>query len=264
MFNLEAGIYHNFILGNGLIVHNSNQIPHGKVYVPGVGDYQVEYAPFKGVENPKTYTIEQLTDPTLPWDIARFKGSPKWGATGQGAIESQVTFPDRFSWQNQFFLDNRGVITSFADIGPAVPCYAITTQEVRVILPLSAEVWAVDVLSPPPAGLGNVRFVKQSIVASPLTKKFKAIRMAHMAMYLSVDDAKTALQNVDSSLEMGGYLMDHNMIYQKTPNGFKEVAVRDSAHPLSPTPFYLIWSSKCNSCVIGRGSKIITQIPSGD
>ena len=123
-----------------------------------------------------------------------------------------------------------------------MPLGAPTTREIKVILPESSKVYAVDVV-------GNQRVVSMlqkegievlypySIIERPLPEKVDIIRFTNVARYLSPADAEKAMINIDKSLKLGGYLLHEAHIFQKTPTGYKLIATKYWCNEPPPSLF---------------------------
>lgn len=145
-------------------------------------------------------------------------------------ITTQSSEPARYPWHYDFFANYDHGITSFADVGCALPLGAPTTIVARAKLPEATRVFAVDVL--PAANDHELRNfgitpMQHSIVRAPLPKTVDAIRFANVAQWLTQSARRRALVNIHRSLNSGGLLFSERKVYRKKGRGFEIIAEAD-------------------------------------
>ncbi|MBU3913167.1 MAG: hypothetical protein KKE50_03675 [Nanoarchaeota archaeon] len=253
VFNLEAGYFHNFILSDGLVVHNSGSVGKNIVQlkIPGVGDYSLVFHPYAEVSKPiPRYTIAVLSGVEPSAGKALFLGKiDPFGSVNveYSPLKTIFTYPNRQGHQIQFLIDNPK-IDSVAVFGAANVCGAPFAQEVAIARPDIKTIFAFDVVGPIKT-IGRVELKQYNIVNAPLSQKVKAIQWENAAYYLTPQDSQKALRNIWDSLDDGGYLFGADGIFKKAPDySFDYIAIRDTSVPTSPPPYQLTYDFKICGC----------------
>ncbi len=153
---------------------------------------------------------------------------------GERVRLSQDSSRGKLPWHNEFLRKHGGSISTFADVGCALPLGAPTTLEARKALPKKTRVLAVDVVGDfkdPRLAKSGLELVDHSIVDAPLPEPADVIRFANVSFYLSPSERRRVLLNIHKSLNEGGLLLDDSHLYKKTSRGFSLVA-RSLTHHL--------------------------------